>query len=203
MELAGLSVAQAVYKTQPKNKGKRVLVLVGPGNNGGDGLVAARHLHLLGYEPSFYYPKKSKGDLFERLVTQLEKFNIPEVTDVATAFQSTDHVIDALFGFSFKPPIREPFPAVIELLTTTKVPVTSVDIPSSWDVDNGPPEGNKFHPDNLVSLTAPKPAAKFFRGRHFVGGRFVTKEFAAKYDFDVPDYPGLDQVVEVESSAKI
>jgi NAD(P)H-hydrate epimerase len=45
MELAGLSVSQALYRLHPVEKGKRILVLCGPGNNGGDGMVAARHLY--------------------------------------------------------------------------------------------------------------------------------------------------------------
>jgi NAD(P)H-hydrate epimerase len=197
MELAGLSVAQAVFKAHPLEKGKDILILVGPGNNGGDGLVAARHLQLLGYSPTIYYPKKSKGDLFARLERQLLNMDIPFIEDIECAFDNKNHVVDALFGFSFRPPLREPFPRVIELMIEKDIPVTSVDIPSSWDVDSGPDKSNKFHPDNLVSLTAPKHAAKFFKGRHFVGGRFVDKKFADKYGFEVPDYPGIDQVVEV------
>jgi len=46
MELAGLSVSQALYRLHPIQKGKRILVICGPGNNGGDGMVAARHLYL-------------------------------------------------------------------------------------------------------------------------------------------------------------
>lgn len=50
MELAGLSVASAIATEYPKEKFMRVLVLAGPGNNGGDGLVAARHLSHFGYD---------------------------------------------------------------------------------------------------------------------------------------------------------
>ncbi len=50
MELAGLSVAEAVWRARPPSKWKRVLVVCGPGNNGGDGLVAARHLFHFGYD---------------------------------------------------------------------------------------------------------------------------------------------------------
>jgi hypothetical protein len=64
MELAGLSVSQVVYRVHPLNRGKRVLVAVGPGNNGGDGLVAARHLCQYGYQPSVYYPKRPKNELY-------------------------------------------------------------------------------------------------------------------------------------------
>lgn len=65
MELAGLSVSQAVYKVHPPSKGRNILVACGPGNNGGDGLVAARHLHHYGYKPFIYYPKRSKNELYQ------------------------------------------------------------------------------------------------------------------------------------------
>lgn len=77
-------------------------------------------------------------------------------------------------GFSFSGEVREPFPAVIKALEETKVPVTSVDAPSSWSIEDGPPEsgvGSKFQPAVLISLTAPKPLVRHFRGRHFIGGR--------------------------------
>lgn len=82
--------------------------------------------------------------------------------------------LDILQGFSFSGEVREPFPAVISALESTTIPVTSVDAPSSWDIEQGPPKsgpGAKFHPTALVSLTAPKPLVNFFRGRHFLGGR--------------------------------
>lgn len=50
MELAGLSVAQSIAAEYPAASHARVLVIAGPGNNGGDGLVAARHLHHFGYQ---------------------------------------------------------------------------------------------------------------------------------------------------------
>lgn len=74
--------------------------------------------------------------------------------------------------------MREPFPAIIQALEKTKLPVTSVDAPSSWNIENGPPEsgiGSSFMPAALVSLTAPKPLVKYFKGRHFIGGRYVPR----------------------------
>ena len=148
-----------------------------------------------------------------------------------------------IVGFSFSGEVREPFPAVIQALQSTKVPVTSVDAPSSWDIENGPPKsglGSTFQPQALVSLTAPKPLAKHFKGRHFVGGRyesltrpspsglrlsedqlrtrslnvvqrvlisepqcrFVSPSIAKKYDFVLPEYEGIDQVVEVDANGQ-
>lgn len=56
---------KTVFKLQPLSKGKRILVACGPGNNGGDGLVAARHLFHYGYQPTIYYPKQSKNELYQ------------------------------------------------------------------------------------------------------------------------------------------
>lgn len=53
-------------------------------------------------------------------------------------------------------------------------------------------------PHTLVSLTAPKPCVKWFRGRHFLGGRFLTPDIAKKYGLDIPDYQGVDQITEVD-----
>ena len=65
MELAGLSVAQSLHdyyekelKTSIKKPSPKVLTVCGPGNNGGDGLVAARHLYMFGYSPVVFYPKR-------------------------------------------------------------------------------------------------------------------------------------------------
>ena len=52
-------------------------------------------------------------------------------------------------------------------------------------------------PEALISLTAPKPLVKWFKGRHFVGGRFLSAQMAEKYGLDVPPYEGLDQIAEV------
>lgn len=65
MELAGLACAQTLAAVYPKNTHPRVLVCCGPGNQGGDGLVAARHLGLFGYKPTIFMPKKGGKDIYE------------------------------------------------------------------------------------------------------------------------------------------
>lgn len=91
------------------------------GNQGGDGLVAARHLALFGYKPTLFYPKvgnhvevsmtsfdklsqPSKNEFNQQLETQLRHFNVssiaPEEFDKGVA--SNDVILDAIFGFSFK-----------------------------------------------------------------------------------------------------
>lgn len=136
----------------------------------------------------------------QRLKTQLHNLSVPFTTTFTDSLNTSDLVVDAIFGFSFGGPLRDPFPSIVSQIETSPVPVLSVDAPSSWDIESGPPKegpGAKFMPQTLVSLTAPKPCVKHYRGRHFLGGRFLTKAILDKYDLDCPDYQGIDQVVEV------
>lgn len=74
-----------------------------------------------------------------------------------------------------------------------------MDIPSSWDVEKGPPSsgpGKRFHPQALISLTAPKACTQHFKGRQFLGGRFVPPEISERYGIEVDVYEGIDQIVE-------
>ncbi|BFZ54702.1 NAD(P)H-hydrate epimerase [Savitreella phatthalungensis] len=182
MELAGLSVACCAFRLL-KRPGSRVLVIAGPGNNGGDGLVAARHLRLFGHIPEVVYPKRKQG-LYEGLVKQLEALKIP-VHESWAAPSRHDLIVDAIFGFSFKGNVRAPFDSIIRRLATETAPVLAVDCPSSWDIENGRPHspdcGHDYLPDALISLSAPKRCSEGFTGRHFLGGRFLSEEFLKQY----------------------
>lgn len=123
MELAGYAVAQAIAQEFPDQKTK-ILILAGPGNNGGDGLVAARHLWHFGYrEICVYCPKVPlEKPLFRNLLQQIADLGIDRVLDVEELFGSGGAVdaeeqpsvvslpawptyevyVDAIFGFSFR-----------------------------------------------------------------------------------------------------
>nr|XP_015192121.1 PREDICTED: NAD(P)H-hydrate epimerase [Lepisosteus oculatus] len=174
-----------------------VLVICGPGNNGGDGLVCARHLKLFGYEPAIVYPKRPSKPLFESLTVQCEKMGLRFLPEVPAEPELIDEaynlVVDAIFGFSFKGAVREPFGGILSTLKKVTVPIASIDIPSGWDVEKGNPDG--LQPDMLISLTAPKKAAQLFRGRyHYLGGRFVPQALESKYQLNLPEYPSTDCV---------
>ncbi|OQR90341.1 NAD(P)H-hydrate epimerase-like [Achlya hypogyna] len=195
MELAGLSVASVVEHTYQHQRSKPLLVVAGPGNNGGDALVAARHLKHFGFAPEVLYPKAPANPLYQRLVTQCKDLDIPFVADISSAVVDARYcmVLDGIFGFSFKGDIRAPFDAVIAALRATSTPIVSIDIPSGWDVELGNVSGQGLEPTVLVSLTAPKLCAQFFQktGRaHYVGGRFVPRALAQKYNLATPKYVG-------------
>eukprot|EP00435_Cladocopium_sp_Y103_P031978 s1763_g8.t1 len=202
MELAGLSVACAVATAFPRGEeygaNPAVLLVCGPGNNGGDGLVAARHLYHFGYAPHVIYPKANqKSQLFVNLTTQLAQLSVPVEAALPENLERYCVVVDAIFGFSFSGAVRAPFDEIIRRLSSGP-PVLSVDIPSGWDVEQGPPaEGVTLQPGFLISLTAPKMCAAHFKGRHFLGGRFVPPGIVEKYQLKLPIYPGISQVVEL------
>jgi len=211
MELAGLSVAEAVYEVvvtdrkeginDEAGRKKHVLLVCGPGNNGGDGLVAARHLVHFGLDATIVYPKPSSKTHFINLIQQCKDMNIPILDEIPTQNRPRyDVIVDSIFGFSFRGTApREPFATAIQQMVQLKQSpllssvssssdhpiLISVDVPSGWDVDGGDLTGTGFHPDVLVSLTAPKLSAKKFRGRHFVGGRFLPPAIADKYGIRV------------------
>lgn len=139
MELAGLSCATAISKAYPLNKLTKangsILVFCGPGNNGGDGLVCARHLKMFGYKPTIHYPRNPTKQLYKNLIIQCEKMDIPFVTHLMinespNLLQSYDLYIDALFGFGFKPPVSAEFKSILQIMSTSQIPVVSIDVPS-------------------------------------------------------------------------
>ena len=216
MELAGLSVATSIAEVYKPGEYNRVLVICGPGNNGGDGLVAARHLHHFGYKPSVCYPKRTPKPLYEGLVTQLEALSIPflSVEDLPSDLSSDFSIlIDAMFGFSFHGSPRPPFDDLIQRFVTLqnynqsgpkRSVIVSVDIPSGWHVEEGDINGIGLQPDMLISLTAPKLCAKKFSGpHHFLGGRFVPPAIAEKYKLLLPQYPGTSMCVRIGKPPKI
>ena len=194
MEIAGLTVAKVVnqeYVLKSKQNNLKIITLCGPGNNGGDGLVASRYLKEFGNEVEILYPKKNtKNPLYERLITQCQNYGIlinekifETKEEYEKIFEQNDIIIDALFGFSFKGEIRQPFKTIIEAMKKFENKIISVDIPSGFDIDKGN-IFDTFIPKGLVSLTLPKLCSKEFKGEHFLGGRFVPKKLFEKFNLN-------------------
>ena len=194
MEIAGLTVAKVVnqeYILKSKQNNLKIITLCGPGNNGGDGLVASRYLKEFGNEVEILYPKKNtKNPLYERLITQCQNYGIlinekifETKEEYEKIFEQNDIIIDALFGFSFKGEIRQPFKTIIDAMKKFENKIISVDIPSGFDIDKGN-IFDTFIPKGLVSLTLPKLCSKDFKGEHFLGGRFVPKKLFEKFNLN-------------------
>lgn len=126
MELAGLSCAHAIAKCYQRSQAqKRILICCGPGNNGGDGLVCARHLAIMGYQCTVYYPKRTDKDLYRNLVIQCQAFEpaINFIDFCPTSDYEYSVIVDALFGFSFQPPVRELFLPIMKFFECARIPI--------------------------------------------------------------------------------
>ncbi|WP_419803791.1 NAD(P)H-hydrate dehydratase [Terriglobus sp.] len=178
MEHAGAAVAR--FAQRQFRRARRIVVVCGTGNNGGDGFVAARHLAQAGLSVDVIVlgdPGKAQGsaaDAFKKLqATRALPFAVTSVEQVQalrTKLQEADLLIDAVLGTGFKPPMRELAVAVRDLLREVKTPVLSVDLPSGWDADSREQTSpDAFRSDAVITFTAPKPAHLF---GHLTAGHF-------------------------------
>ena len=137
MENAGKAVAE-VARTEFGAAGRRVLVLCGTGNNGGDGLVAARHLAkearvtvLLARSPDQFDTKEAQTN-FERL---REVQILAGLDRSEEAIAEADLLIDALLGIGAQGSLREPFASLVRQVNASGKSVISVDVPSGFGTD--------------------------------------------------------------------
>jgi NAD(P)H-hydrate epimerase len=168
MEHAGAAVARFLRLQWPASR--RVAVVCGKGNNGGDGLVAARHLMDAGCEVQVVLlagVAALKGDAAANLyrlvldplvVTDEEALQSHAVQD---ALRRADVIVDAVFGTGFHPPMDALTAAVKRTLDASAAPVLAVDLPSGWDADSREPHMEAFRADAVVTFTAPKLAHAF------------------------------------------
>lgn len=164
------------------------------------------------------YPKKeaAKKELFKRLILECTILEIPvyysleELTNTGLSMSDFSFVVDAIFGYSFvvdESGIREPFNTIIQTLKKeeySKVPILCIDIPSGWNVDSEDVQTNLkqgLRCDVLVSLPAPKICAKHFKGKHFIGGRFMPPCLLKEMGIELAKYPGIDIIAELKYSS--
>jgi NAD(P)H-hydrate epimerase len=159
MENAAIGVVDALGERF--SEARSPLVVCGPGNNGGDGLAAARHLAARGYAPRVLLATGGRamgGDA----ATQLEivrRMNLPLTeTAGAEAWRGADLVVDALFGTGLSRPLEGFFAELVTRLDDLPLPRVAVDLPSGLDASSARLDGPSLRADLAVALGAPKVA---------------------------------------------
>ncbi len=141
MENAGLQVGILARKMLGGTvAGRRASVVAGKGNNGGDGLVAARHLQNWGARVTVVLGAE-KGDLRDVPAKQLkilEKMGV-EIAGPAGGFDGAELLIDALLGYGSRGDPRDPMAGLIRKINSSGIPVLAVDVPSGLDATTGEP----------------------------------------------------------------
>ena len=175
MENAGRAVADAIIERYVRG---RAVVLCGPGNNGGDGLVAARHLRAFDWDVSVaLLGERLKGDAAE-MAKRWDGAVVPLAGDV---LEGANVVVDALFGAGLTRPLEGKAAELVRVLNGSDVPVVAVDVPSGMhgDLARGL-DDFVVAADTTVTFFRKKPAHVLMPGREFCGDVVVA-------DIGIPD----------------
>src|SRR6185312_489622 len=162
MENAGRAVADAIAARFPPSK---VVVLCGPGNNGGDGFVAARFLAAHGFDMMVAADEKHKGDA----AAMAASWQGARVALSPAALDSGALIVDALFGAGLSRPLEKTYRALAEAVNQTHVPVIAVDVPSGLDSDSGKILGVAVKASLTVTFFRLKPGHLLLPGREWCG----------------------------------
>ncbi|MFC1943931.1 NAD(P)H-hydrate dehydratase [Chloroflexota bacterium] len=185
MENAGLAVAEGLLKLKKGVMGLPVVVLVGPGNNGDDGLVAARYLRQWGMEVCLYLCSPRSDD--DRNLSAACECGIPitrAADDADCAFlrntlDSTEVVVDSLLGTGRLRPIDGVYKEVLNAVRQAKdarpeMAILAVDLPSGMDADSGAADPSCLHADLTMTLGYPKSGLFSVSGKERVGQLIVA-----------------------------
>jgi NAD(P)H-hydrate epimerase len=174
MRAAAKAVAAFALERFPR--ARRVTVLCGRGNNGGDGMMAARLLSSAGLEVTTLLlgePETLAGDAADawcELVGAgrgtIAAVKTPEELARHDGALEADLIVDALLGTGFKPPLRGLALATLDWLKTSgavQIPILAIDLPSGWAADetSATVDAPVFPADAVITFTAPKPAHVF------------------------------------------
>jgi len=192
MEHAGVAVAAAAralaIDTDRWGRGP-IVVLAGPGNNGGDGLVAARHLAAAGSKVVIALvasaarptaPDAARN--WDRVVRddRITIVHVPVARDVAmlgNGIEKAAVIVDALLGTGVRGPLREPIRSAVELINRARgelVPVLAVDTPTAVDLTSGDPSDPAVRADLTITFHRPKTGLATRNGKALAGRVLVA-----------------------------
>jgi hydroxyethylthiazole kinase-like uncharacterized protein yjeF len=179
MENAGIRTVEVIKELLPEGKGKKVIVLAGKGNNGGDGLVIARHLINSGIKVETFlmaFPEEISPDsltnyrILERISTDI--YQLQEEKDLEQlmlSLLSADLVVDAIYGNGFHGRMNDFESRVARMVNCRNLPVVAVDVPSGIEADTGKVNGEAIKATHTVSFALPKVGLVLEPGRDFTG----------------------------------
>ena len=195
MENAGRAVGDEVAAKLGNAAGSRIVVLVGPGNNGGDGLVAAARLAQRGAAVEAFVVAGSGDPARKRPAAEAAGVKVKQARDepgihaLSRATESVDVVIDAVLGTGASRPIGDPLGGALAAVQQAGVPVVAVDLPTGMNADTGQFDPNGIRADLTLMLANPKIGPVIEASNGHCGEIKVL-------DIGIP--PGLDSGLEVE-----
>ncbi|MCP4378745.1 MAG: NAD(P)H-hydrate epimerase [bacterium] len=183
MENAGRNCADVIEEFLADVPGRNVAIIAGPGNNGGDGYVIARHLAMRDFRVVTFIicpAEKITGDaeVNLRAITSLRhdiRYPSPEqLADLAASLSEFDVVVDAIGGTGVQGALRGAAAVVVEQINLADKLVVAVDIPTGLDCDTGQVEQMAVRADLTVTFVAPKIGFESERAREYTGRLVVV-----------------------------
>ncbi|MBN2240306.1 MAG: NAD(P)H-hydrate dehydratase [Dehalococcoidales bacterium] len=207
MENAGMAVAEEIQRIYGDVTGKKVVILSGPGNNGGDGLVAARYLHERKAEVClFVLGKKRENDANLELVKLwnivcIEPFTEDDIPALEEALKKADIVVDSVFGTGNNRPIEGVFKKALETVRTEiesrpEIHTFAVDIPSGLNADTGAVDEACLSMDDTITLACPKIGLYHMPGSEKAGRITIT-------DIGIPESLSDDISLELNTPQRV
>jgi NAD(P)H-hydrate epimerase len=150
----------------------RVIILCGPGNNGGDGAVVARHLDAWGFPVRviWFNPNNERSgdvsvqwDILNRSgIQQCDWFDTTRTRcdvgrmELSASLSQADWLVDGIFGTGLSRPVQDPFKSIIESMNESGRPIFALDLPSGLDADTGQPLGMAVRARATATFVAAK-----------------------------------------------
>lgn len=193
MENAGMGVISVALSMLGKSRSRNVTIMVGGGNNGGDGLVAARGLSFMGVRVTVALLKPESGMRgSSRVNLEMLRENgtcrlLPVAGDakaVSSAIEGADIIIDAMTGIGLKGGLGDFEQAVVKRLNDAKTPILSVDIPSGLDADSGRPMPVAVKATATVTFAAQKTGLGAAAAAEYAGQVYVAEIGAPRSALD-------------------
>ena len=170
MDAAGYAIADAVLANHPDMR--RAVILCGPGNNGGDGYVAARLLKARGVDIVLFRNGEPKpGTDASQAAALWHGASLPLGF---LQLKAGDVVIDALYGAGFKGKLKGEDAQAVEAVNQSGLPVIAVDLPSGLDGQSGQHQGVAIRATRTVTFFRKKPGHLLFPGRCLCGEVIVA-----------------------------
>jgi len=179
MENAGLRAADIIYSCLKLKKKKSVFIFCGPGNNGGDGFVVARHLINKGIKVRIFLvceKEKLKADalvnfnILKAMKAQIIEFSsIPYLKNAEKALKKAGFLVDAVFGIGLNKNIIGFYEEIVNLLNAVKVPIISLDIPSGLCPNTGKIFNVAVKAQTTISFAAAKNGFFLKQGPKYIG----------------------------------
>ena len=183
MENAGSRIVEVLKDKYGPLAGKRVHILAGTGNNGGDGLVVARMLltlgarikvYLVGNQEKLSSENRTNLQILRNLGGDIQVIEAGKLGKLRFSLGLADLIIDAIFGTGFSGQIEGKLESVLSLVNETKCPLVAIDCPTGVNANTGEVQGAALRADLTINLGFLKVGCILYPGRAYAGENLVV-----------------------------